>query len=692
MKKGLKRLLNPRHVAVVGGHFAAAVVRQLDKIGYAGEVWPVNPKREEIGGRRCYASVADLPSAPDAAFVAVPREATIRTVAQLAEIGTGGTVCYASGFAEVGGDGIEAEARLKEAMGEMALVGPNCYGVINYLDGLALWPDEHGGKRVEKGVAIVAQSGNISISFSMQQRSLPLAYLIATGNQAGATVPDYIEMLLDDDRVTASGVHLEGLDDVAAFSRVALKALRQRVPIVVLKTGASELGGQITMSHTSSLAGADKLYDALLERMGVVRVRSIPELLETLKFLSLVGPLPSEGIASISCSGGEAAILADRAAAHELPMPALLPEQHDRLFEVLGERVALSNPLDYHTYIWGDEETQYRCFSAMLLGTQAVTIKVLDFPRLDVCDPEQWVKTGRAFRRAVVDAGKKGVVLATMQENLPEGLGADLAAHGVAPMWGVEECLVAIRGAAWVYGKQEGVREVETLGGGARIGGGAEGEVKTLDEGESKGLLGEYGILSPKRLVVSVTDNGVEDAGETAVSLGFPVVVKVLSDKIVHKSDVGGVALGLESKEAVETAVSSMAHLGDRFLIEKMAPKPLVEMILGLTRDPQFGLALVIGAGGILVELFKDSQTLLLPISRAEVEAALGRLKIAPLLDGYRGQAKADKEALIEAVLNFGRFAEEHADSLVEVDINPLFVYPEGEGILAVDGVVRRRE
>lgn len=681
MNNNLKRLLNPRQIAVIGGSAAEAVVRQCNLIGYTGEIWPVNPKRSAMGGHRCYASVADLPGAPDAAFVAVPREPTIEAVGQLAAIGAGGVVCYASGFAEMGEAGRADQARLQAAMGDMALIGPNCYGVLNYLDGVTLWPDEHGGKRLERGAAIIAQSGNISISLSMQRRSVPLAYLIATGNQAGVTVPEYIDTLLEDARVTAVGLHLEGLDDVAAFSRAALKALQKRVPLVVLKTGATALGSQITMSHTSSLAGADTLYDALFARLGVMRVHSIPELLEAIKFLSLVGPLPSGQIASISCSGGEAAIVADRAAAHGLTMPPLLPQQAANLHAVLGDRVALSNPLDYHTYIWDDEEAQYGCFHAMMGGAQAVTLKILDFPRLDICDPAAWVKTGRAFARAAVDRGARGVVVATMPENLPEAVAEPLLAAGIAPMWGIEECLVAIRGAAHVYAAQQAVAEKQALVPPTPLAHPAS-VVRTLNEADSKSLLGGFGIPTPRRAVATG-----ESAVQTAVSLGFPVVVKVLSEEIVHKSDVGGVVVNVRDEAEVETAVSAMSHLSNQFLIEQMAAKPVVEMILGLTRDPQFGLALVVGAGGILVELFQDSQTLLLPTSHAEIANALSKLKIAPLLNGYRGQAGVDKEGLITAVLNLARFAEAYADRLIEVDINPLFVYE--EGLTAVDAVVR---
>jgi acetyl-CoA synthetase len=593
-------------------------------------------------------------------------------------MGAGGVVCYASGFAEIGEVGLAYQAQLQAVMGKLALVGPNCYGLLNYLDGVALWPDEQGGKRAEKGVAIISQSGNISLNLTMQQRSLPLAYLIATGNQAGVTVPEYMEALLADERVAVIGIHLEGLTDVAAFSRAALLALQKKVPIVVLKSGSSALGGWMTMSHTSSLAGSDALYEAMMSRLGVVRVDSVPQFLETLKFLAVIGPLPDKSVASISCSGGEAAMVADMAERLGLTMPALLPRQAEALAAVLGERVALGNPLDYHTYIWGDVAAQSACFGAMLLGKQVITLKILDLPRPDICDPTDWANAGEAFARTVVAAGARGAVVATMQENLPESLRESLLAQGVVPMLGLMECLEAIRGAAMVYERQAMVGEIRPLAPPIQ----KAGSVVTLDEAESKALLVQYHIPVPAGAVCER-----ETAVDVARSLGFPVVVKVLSREIVHKSDVGGVQVDVRGDTAVAEAIGKMAHLGDQFLIEAMAGKPLAELIVGLTRDPQFGLALVIGAGGILVELFQDSRTVLFPLLRHEVEAALDSLKIAPLLHGYRGQAKADKVALVEAILNLARLGEAYADVLVEVDVNPLFVY--AEGVLAVDGVVR---
>jgi acetate---CoA ligase (ADP-forming) len=673
----LKRLLHPKTVAVIGGKPAAEVIRQSKRIGFSGTIWAVNPKRQELEGYPCFPDVASLPAAPDASFIAVAREATIETVTALAKRGAGGAVCYASGFAEIGPEGLAAQQQLQNVMGDMAIVGPNCYGLLNYLDGVALWPDQHGGKKIEQGVAIIMQSGNIALNVTMQERSLPLAYLISVGNQAGVTVHDYIEAFLEDKRITAIGLHLEGLQDIQAFSKAAIKALKQNCPIVVLKTGTSEEGKQITLSHTSSLAGADKLYDALFERLGIIRVHTLPQFIETLKFLSTLGPLEPTGIASISCSGGEAALMADLAEKYELSFPHLTKVQRQGLFAVLGEKVELGNPLDYHTYIWGDEEAQSKCFAAMMQGKQAITLKILDYPKAD-CNRCDWEKTARAFCAAVKKQNTKGAIVSSLPETLPEDAREFLLQQGIAPMQGMEECLIAIKSAMFLYKKQK--QRVKAV---ARASC-KEGNIKTLNEFEGKQLMKKYGIPIPKSYICTTSN-----APELATKLGFPVVLKILSETIIHKSDVGCVALNLRNKAEVKRAVKKMQPLGDRFLLEKMAAKPVVEMILGISRDPQFSLSLTLGAGGVLVELINDTQSLLFPIQKRDVLQAVSKLKMFPLLNGYRGQAAGDIEALVNAVMALATFAEEHYDSLVEVDINPLFVLPKGKGVVALDAIIR---
>jgi len=307
----LGRLLKPASIAVVGGETAAEVIRQCRAFGYAGRIWPVNARRTQMEGLPCHASVAQLPAAPDAAFVAVPREETIRVVQQLRALGAGGAICYASGFAEVDAQGAQLQRDLVAAAGDLPFLGPNCYGLINYLDGCALWPDHVGGGRVERGVAILTQSGNIALNLTMQHHHLPIAYMMAVGNKAGADIHDCVAALLEDPRVTAIGLHLEGLSDVAAFSRVACAALERGVGIVVLKAGSSAMGAALTASHTSSLAGPDALYEALFAQLGVARVGDLGEFLETLKLLHACGPLPGARVGSLSCSGGDAALVAD---------------------------------------------------------------------------------------------------------------------------------------------------------------------------------------------------------------------------------------------------------------------------------------------------------------------------------------------------------------------------------------------
>jgi acyl-CoA synthetase (NDP forming) len=301
----LDRLLRPKSIAVFGGREARRVIEQCDRMGFAGEIWPVHPKLEEVLGRRCYRSVADLPEAPDAAFVGVNRSLTIDIVRELAGRGAGGAVCYASGFREAMAelaDGGQLQANLVEAAGDMPIIGPNCYGLVNALDGALLWPDQHGAVRIDRGVAILTQSSNIAINLSMQRRGLPIAYLMTAGNQAQTGLSDLACAVLEDPRVTAVGLHVEGFDSVAALQRLARRARELKKPVVALKVGKSEQARQATVSHTASLAGSDAVSAALLDRLGIGRVDTLPELIETLKLLHVTGPLASDEISSMSCS------------------------------------------------------------------------------------------------------------------------------------------------------------------------------------------------------------------------------------------------------------------------------------------------------------------------------------------------------------------------------------------------------
>lgn len=676
--ENLRRLLAPRQLAMVGGESAAEAIRQCRRIGFTGQIWPVNPRRETIEGFRCYPDVASLPDAPDAAFVATPREPTVEIVEQLAELGTGGAVCHAAGFAEEGDHGEWLQQRLCDTAGEMAVIGPNCIGVLNYLDGAALWADQHGGRRVRNGVGLITQSGNIAQNLTMQRRSLPVAQVVTAGNAVVTGTADLIEAMLTDTRITAIGLHLEGIGDVEAFARAALKALHRGVPIVALKTGSSDLGAQMNLSHTSSLAGSDVLCEALFDRLGIARVEGVTSFVETLKFLHVHGPLTGVRISSASCSGGEAALIADTAQEGGLEFPELPEATRSRLRAVLGERVHLANPLDYHTYVWGDEASLDACFTALLDAGFDTNLLLLDFPRKDRADPGKWGITLDAFASARRRTGACCCVVSSLPESMPEDVGDRLIGEGIAPMQGIVDCVRAIRAAGEIGAAQRRSAQISPPDTPAGV-----LATEVLDERAGKQELAQWGVPVPEGQATSR-----DDAAQVAAELGFPVVAKAVEASITHKSEAGAVHVGLNDIGAVRTAVDAMAPLSRTFLIERMISDAVAELIVGVRRDPQYGLALTIGVGGVLVELLQDSSTMLLPVTRDEVEQALSRLRIWPVLCGYRSRVAGDVAATVDAIISIAEYAR--TNDVVELDVNPLLVLPDGAGAVAVDALVQR--
>lgn len=677
----LNRLLHPHSIAVIGGKHAARVIRQCDRLGFKGEIWPVNPNRAEMESRACYRSLRDLPETPDAAFVAVPRRETVETVRQLAAMGAGGAVCYASGFAEVGGKGNDYQQELDVAMGGMPLVGPNCYGVLNYQDGIALWPDEQGGSRCRRGVAIISQSGNITVSLSMQRRGVPTAFLISTGNMSGVKTHDYIHAMLDNPDITAIGLYLEGVVDAPALSVAAIDALTKRVPIVVLESGHSEVGAGVTRTHSYSLSSNDMVSSAFYRRYGIIQVGSIPQLLETLKLVSLIPPNDNRTIASISCSGGEAALMADLAAANGLQFAEFSDAQTERLKDVLGDKVAVSNPLDYHTYIWGDQNKQTDCFRAVYEGSQYLTVNVIDFPTEGICDPLEWGYAIQAIADAKSASGASVAAVATLHENFSVNYQSVMLEHGIPPMLGMEECVAAIAASAEFARKANQASSLVPLTEGVRY----SGEEILLPEYQGKQLLREAGFP----VVEGVLAGDYATAKEVADEFGYPVVAKVSSSDLIHKSDVGGVILGIDSHDKLFEAFESLSELSNEILIERQMPSPCVEMLAAVRFDAAFGPIMVIGAGGKFANLIGDSAVLHFPIIENELTECLNQLKVGNLLDGYRGMV-ADKEAVLKFVTDLADHAAEDSNRISEIEINPLHVYESGSGVIAVDVVCKR--
>jgi len=676
--RNLTPLLHPRSIAFIGGAECNIAITRTRALGFTGKIWAVHPKREELGGIATVKSVEDIEGPVDAAFIAVKREPTIEIVRALKAKGCGGAVIYASGFAETGDAHLQQE--LLAAADGMPLMGPNCYGFVNGLARAALWPDEHGIEPCDSGVAIITQSGNIACNFTMTMRALPLACVYAIGNQADLDMGQMVEALARDPRITAIGLHIEGLPDVPRFAEAAAVARRLKKPVIALKTGRSEQGAKVAMSHTSSLAGADTLYDALFERYGVARMKSVTAFVETLKFLHLGGPIPDSRLVSMSCSGGEAALVADMALERRVSFPPFPAVTKPKVAATLNEYVSIDNPLDYHTFIWGQAEKLQATFSAVLSGGFDVSMLILDTPTNPKMTAASWITTARAYMRAQKATGARAAVVSSLQEGMPLSLAAELSANGVAPMMGFDDALTAFEAASFIgrnWARNEALPEVtkEETRGGSEV---------SLSEYEAKQLLKSFGLSVPESIVCKAAD-----AVAAAEKLGFPVTLKVSSAAIAHKTEAGGVALNLKTADEVKAAAARMAKLAPDVLVERMVTGVVAELIIGLTRDPQFGTALVIGAGGILTELLKDSVTLMLPTSRQEITRALKRLKVWTLIEGFRGKS-GDQAAVIRAIEAVAAFAEAHRGLIEELDVNPLLVLP--ENAIAVDALIKMRK
>ncbi len=662
----LRRLLAPRSIAVVGGAPAERVVRQCLKLGFDGPIWPVHPKRSDLAGVPCLPSLDDLPGVPDAVFLGVNRNATIDAMRSINRIGAGGAVCYGSGFAETGDEHLQDA--LLEAAGEVPFFGPNCYGFVNTFDRVALWPDEHGMGRHERGAAIVSQSGNVAVNLTFQQRGLRLGSMITVGNQANLGTEDAIAALLDDERITSIGLFLEAVRDAQQFATVAMRARERGVPIVALQTGRSEAGALIANSHTGSMAGRAAAYDALFVRYGVATVRTPSELLETLKLLDSGGPLRGRRVVSLSCSGGEASLVADRSEATSLSFAPFTAEQTTAIEATLTEFVSVSNPFDYHTFMWGDRAAMAATFTAVMDGPQDATMLVLDAPPADDNDPSSWYVASDALADAAKATGNRGVVVATLPECLNAPFRAHISASGLTPLLGLSEALTALDAAAFAGAAVAATPHSPVT---------APGATTLIDEASAKQWLDALGVEVPEGRVVQSSD-----VLATAKEIGYPITLKALGH--AHKSEAGAVKVGLRDAEALASALAAMPGTSAGYLVENTVTDVVAEVLVTVRRDAPVGWLVTLGHGGVMTELWSDVVNLLAPVTVHEVEAALMSLRSARLLTGFRGRPAADVRALAELVVRLTDAVV--GTHVVEVELNPVLVG--SSGATAVDALL----
>jgi acyl-CoA synthetase (NDP forming) len=693
-RENFRRLLAPRHIAFVGGQHVELTLRNIVRHKFQGEIYVVNGKRDEIAGHKCYRSLSDLPVSPDATYLGVNADVTVQALGELNRIGAGGVICYASGFSEIGEAGAERNRLLLEAAGDMAVVGPNCYGVVNYVTHGSMWPSGYQPLSTKRGAAVIGQSGNVCIHLTSNQRSVPFSYLISAGNQAVLGFEDYIDYLIDDPNVSCIGLFMEGIRDVAGFSHACLRARAKGMPVIVCRSGRSELGAAMAASHTSSLAGQNEYFDALFARLGVIATDTVPQFLEMLKIASVAAPVEGKRIAVFSSSGGDNGLAADYCSFAGLELPQPTAEKVASIKPLLPDYGHVSNPLDFTAGYWGNEELLTPMFTTMLKDGYDSGLMVMDHssPKVSEDASEPILAMIRALAAAGKATGKPVFMGSVNSESIPEDVRVWMLEQGVVPLQGLHDAAKVVslwaeysellrRDAAIGHARTDlALHSVKAL----------EGTARTVNEAESKRRLAAYGLAVPHGQVLSRAE--IDALPET---LETPVVLKVLHDELPHKTEVGGVALNLRSRADIQAAADRMletvrAHAPnvvlEKYLVEPMQAAPLAELIVGVKRDPLFGMVLVVGAGGIFVELLKDARPLLLPVSRGDVEAALRSLKTFPLLDGFRGKPRADLGPVINAIMAIANYAGDALDTLSELDVNPLMVYE--NGAVAVDALI----
>lgn len=696
MSDAIARLLSPRSVAVIGASAdpkktSGRPVAYLRKHGYAGRILPVNPKVAQIDDLVCYPDIASLPEVPEVAVVLLGAERAHLAVKELAERGCAAAIVLASGYTETGEEGARRQQQLVQAAGAMRILGPNTIGLVNLTDAIVLSPS--GALEMDHfpvgGIGVVSQSGGIlgSLLSRAAARGIGLSKLIATSNEVDLELADFIEHLADDPATRVIALYVEAVRNPARFRAACLKAARSGKPVVAFKIGRSEAGAQAAVSHTGAMAGADRMYDALFRQVGVIRAQRFSDLLDIPAALATGRCLRGRRVAVLTSTGGAGTLVSDDlgVAGFETPAPDAATAEALRALQTGSEAVLDRNPID--VTLAGLRPDLLRGAIRALLASPSYDALVIIVGSSSLAMPEL---LAGAIQDCLPDSDKP--VMAYVSPHAPE-IGALLMRRGVPAFAAAESCTAALAGMLHAAGF-EAPADVAAAGVAVDAGDLPSG---SLDEAAAKAVFARFGVPCAAERVV----HDAREAEAAARELGGRVVLKILSSQITHKSDVGGVAVSLDAAtigpRLAQMAADVEARAGvlpQRFVVQQMVSGG-TELILGLHRDA-LGTAVLLGMGGVTAELFQDTTLRLLPeqggrllpLGRADALAMAQSLKTWPLLDGFRGRPKADVAALVDAIVAFSAMAAQLGERIVEAEINPVFVLPEGQGVRAADGVL----
>ncbi|MBC9878639.1 acetate--CoA ligase family protein [Bradyrhizobium sp. INPA01-394B] len=688
----LNALFNPRSIAVVGASAdstktSGLPVAFLRQQKFEGEIYPVNPRVAEIDGLRCYKSIEALPVAPDVAMVLLGSAHALGAVRELAAKGTKHAIVLAGGFGESGEEGQERQRQLLSAAGGTRILGPNTIGLVNVSDSVPLSASGalSAGSLLKGSVSVVSQSGGIlgALLSRLTANGVGLSKLIATGNEADLEIADFVDYLADDVGTSVIALYIEAIRHPEKFRRAARRAREAGKKIVALKIGRSAAGARAAASHTGAMAGTDRTYDAFFRDLGIVRAQTFGDLVDIPAALATQPALMGRRVAILTSTGGAGTLIVDSFGLHGLEAPDPDTKTAEQLATVMpdGPASLKTNPIDV-TLAGLQPEILKGCIET-LLNSPAYDALVVIVGATSVRNPDL---ISNAIREAKSAQSKP--LLAYVSPYAPEAV-SRLTKQGV-PTFSTPEAVTVVLNALWTVGRPLRRREGSQPRPAVDIPGDWHG---SLDEHRAKSLFARFGVPVVREKIVA---NGLE-AGEAARELGGRIVLKILSSTITHKSDVGGVAVGLDAATVGgaldrmrEVVAARVGRAPEAFIVQEMVPSGGFELILGCHRDP-LGLVLLLGMGGITAELMNDTVIRLLApdisFSRDLALEMVQELRCWPLLDGYRGRARLDVEGLVSAIVAFAAMAVALDGRIVEAEINPMFVLPAGEGVCAADAV-----
>lgn len=706
-KSDLQPLFNPRSIALIGASESSsrsrAVFNNLTEFGYRGKIFPVHPKRDQVFGLTCYPSVSAIPEAVDGCIIAIPRDQVIPALEGCVEKGVQAGVIVSAGFAEASAEGklLQDQITAIAEAAKIRICGPNCFGVANIHDRVALLLGTD-VRHVQPGkIGLLFQSGgllNLTL-LAAWDRGWGVSYAISCGNEAVIDIAHYAEYMIKDERTQVVSILTEGMKDPAKFLEVAKLAAELEKPLIVLKIGKSEKAVKAAQAHTGTLVGSDAVYDAVFKQYGVVRVDDLDDFIETVELFSKRKKLRGDRLGFIAPSGAECGLVADIATDAGINLPEFSPKTVDRLKQVQSPFLSIRNPMNAPEQYTRKAEIFNACIDA-LIADENIDILGLRLPLPRLREDKDVVDRFADLVKAGAKTEKLLIVFSRASVSLPEYWRQLLREHQIPFLLEYRKGFKALKSLLHHCqflekrrtSSQSRARVDADL---SKIKSLLRSAGRTLTERQSKQILAEYGILVALESLATSTDEAVTIASR----IGYPVVLKVESPEITHKTDAGAVEINLNYDAEVRAAFNRITSNAKTYnpsaringvLVQEMV-RGGREMIIGMTQDPQWGPTIILGLGGIFVEVLKDIAMRVAPLCRSDVEAMLNELKGARILHGFRGQAAADIDAVVEIVLRFSQLCVDLKDEIEEIDINPLLVFDNGKGAKVVDCLMTRR-